>query len=461
VRVAHERGDRTALADARPDLPRRLTRAIEHAIDPQTERRWESAAALTVALRSAQRGSRRRWIVGLAAAAAVVMLWMGQTGRGDTSANRSLADIARAPAASWWTRLVPAKRRAVAVLPFQNLGAVAGSDLMADGLTYQIAAILARVEGLDVRSAASSFTFKDKPRNLATVGSALKVDLAVEGELFAAGDRVRVIAKLVSVPDDVEIGNWTFDRRGKDILEIQTDLAAAIVNTLRLELGGQLRYENDPAVQLKFWTARGLAERSHQSGITKAIGLFEEIVAEAPSYAPAWAGLAGALGLGVRLDAEVPPEAFSRMEEAALQVHKLDPLLAEAHAVLGVGQARNLDWNEAERSFGKALSLNPSLTTIHTAAVLNLLLPLHRLDEAKELLGIARNVDPSSLAVRRSLAHVHVDAGEYEEAIRNAEWVLQRDPGFPFTAIRSSCWRLASSTVASALAISLSTSGFE
>jgi tetratricopeptide (TPR) repeat protein len=268
------------------------------------------------------------------------------------------------------------------------------------------------------------------------VGSELNVDLAVEGELFASGDRVRVIAKLVSLPDDVTIWNESFDRRGKDILEIQTDLAAAIVNRLRLKLGGQLRYEIDPAVQLKFWTARGLAEKAHQSHLTKAIGLFEEIVAEAPSYAPAWAGLAGALGLGVRLDADVPPEALSRMEEAALQAHKLDPLLAEAHAALGVVQARDLDWHEAERSFGNALSLNPSLTSIHNAAVLNLLLPLNRLDEAMELLAIARNVDPSSLAVRRSLAHVQVDAGEYEEAIRTAQWVLQRDPGFPFTANR-------------------------
>jgi hypothetical protein len=156
VHLAHERGDRTALADARPDLPRRLTRAIDHAIDPTPDARCQSAAALAVALRSALRGSRRRWLVGLAAAAALVMLWMGQTGRGDTSADRSLADIARAPAASWWAPLWPAKRRAVAVLPFQNLGAVAGSDLMADGLTYEITAVLARVEGLDVRSAASS-----------------------------------------------------------------------------------------------------------------------------------------------------------------------------------------------------------------------------------------------------------------------------------------------------------------
>jgi serine/threonine-protein kinase len=122
VRLAHERGERTALADARPDLPRRVIRAIEQAIDPQPARRCESATALSAALHSAQHGSRRRWMGGVAAAAALLLLWMGQTGRSDSAASPSLADIARGPAASWWARLWPGERIAIAVLPFENLG---------------------------------------------------------------------------------------------------------------------------------------------------------------------------------------------------------------------------------------------------------------------------------------------------------------------------------------------------
>ena len=55
------------------------------------------------------------------------------------------------------------------------------SDLMADGLTYEITSILATIEGLDVRSAASSFAFKGKPRDLAAVRKDLGADIVVEG----------------------------------------------------------------------------------------------------------------------------------------------------------------------------------------------------------------------------------------------------------------------------------------
>ncbi len=428
VRLAHERGQRTALDDVRPDLPRRLTHAIEHAIDPQPERRCESATALATALRSAQRGSRRRWIVGLAAAVAVFVLWIGQTGRGDTGANRSLADIARGPAASWWASLWSAKRTAIAVLPFQNLGTGTDSDLMADGLTYELTNVLATVNGLAVRSATSSFAFKGKPRDLAAIRRDLTADVVVDGELFASGDLVRVIARLVSVSDGVSMWNQTFERSGKDVLGIQHELALAIANRLGLELGGdQRRYEIDPVLQMKFWTARGLAEKSQQSNITRAVSLFEEIVAQAPLYAPAWAGMARLLGARVRLEQEFWP----RMSLAALEAYRLDPLLAEANAAMGLVHARDLHWIQAEHYFGQALGMNPSITTVHIDAVTFLLRPLDRLDDAMDLLAAASSVDPLSLHVPNTLAHIQVEAGKFEEAIRTAHSVLERDPTFP------------------------------
>ena len=435
LRLAHERKERTALVEVAPDLPRRLTRAIEHAIDPQPDRRCQSAAALTVALRSAQRGSPRRWIgyAGLAAAAAVFTLWMGQTGQGDTGPNRSLADIARAPAASWWAGLWPAKRRVIAVLPFQNLGTLPDSDLMADGLTYQITSMLATVDGLDVLSAPSSFAFKGRPRDLAAIRTKLGADIVVEGELFASEDGVRVIANLVSVPENVTEWSATFDPQGKGILDIQRELTTAIVTHLTLKLGGgQRRYDIDPVLQMKFLTARALAVRHEPAFAIEAAGRFEEIVKQAPSYAPAWAALASALGTAVRLEPEYAPSLQPRMREAALEANRLDPLLAEANAAMGVVQAYDLHWNDAHESFAVALSRNRSLSWIHTDAVLMLLSPLNRLDEAMELLEVARNVDPLSLDVLRTLAHVQVDAGQYAEAIGTARLVLERDPAYPF-----------------------------
>jgi serine/threonine-protein kinase len=439
VRLAHERGERTALADARPNLPRRLIRAIEHAIDPQPESRCESATALAAQLRSAQGGSRRRWIVGSAAAAALFMLWMSQTSRADTTANRSLADIARAPAAPWWAALWPAHRPKIVVLPFKNLGTVGGSDLLAEGLTFEVINRLATVEGLDVLAGGSSFAFADKPHDLAAARSQLKASVALEGELFMSEERVRVTARLVNLADNVSspIGaDATFDRRDRDLLAIQEELAVEIVKRLRLKLVRQQHYDLEPALQAKFLTARALAEKHDPRYATEAVNLLEEIVKNAPSHAPAWGLLASALGSILRLDPGRFPTFQPRLKEAALKAHGLDPLLAEAHAAIGVVHAYDLEWAQARQYFEQALSLNRSITSIHTDAALSLLLPLAKLDEALDLLEVARYVDPLSLDVHRTLAAIQVDAELYKEAIWNARWVLDRDPTYPFAANR-------------------------
>jgi hypothetical protein len=54
---------------------------------------------------------------------------------------------------------------------------------------------------------------------------------------------------------------------------------------------------------------------------------------------------------------------------------RLDPLLAEAHDATGWVHAMDLEWTEAEKSFRRALELNPSLTSTYTDFVFSTLLP--------------------------------------------------------------------------------------
>ena len=368
----------------------------------------------------------------------MLMLWMGQTGRGDARAAQSFADIAKGPGASWWAGIWLAKRPVIAVLPFRNLGTVVGSDPMAEGLTYEVINRLTTVEGLDVLPSASSFAFASKQRDLAAARSQLKADFALEGELFASENRVRVTARLVNLADNISpIGaDATFDRLDRDVLAIQEELAAEIVKRLRLKLGRQQRYDLEPALQAKFLAARALVEKHDPRYATEGVRLLEEIVADVPSHAPAWGLLASGLGAIVRLNPATVPTFQPRMKEAALEANRLDPFLPEAMAAMGVLQAYDLDWIQAEQSFRNALSTNPKLTTIHTDAALWLLLPLNRLDEAIDLLDVARNVDPLSLDVVRTLAVAQVDAEQDQEAIRNARAVLEQDPTYPYAANR-------------------------
>jgi tetratricopeptide (TPR) repeat protein len=126
------------------------------------------------------------------------------------------------------------------------------------------------------------------------------------------------------------------------------------------------------------------------------------------------------------------PAPDPRTMPAARRAVALDPSLPEAHAAIGNAAARERDWPLAEASFKRALELGPRLTTVHTDFVLSTLLPLGKLDEAIERLREARTADPLSLDVRRVMALIEVDSGRYAEAVANAEWVLERDPAFPY-----------------------------
>jgi TolB-like protein/predicted Ser/Thr protein kinase len=420
LRRAHERNERVGLQSIRPDAPPSLIRVIDRAIDPVPERRYQNADALAADLVALTRRSGRRSVMyaALAAAAVLIVAWLALT----TGRQRVDATLA-------------ARQPVVAVLPFENLSKEAESEEFADGLTYEIHRNLASIEGLELRSATSSFMFKNKQRDLADIDKQLDVDYVLEGTIFKAGSKISVSPRLTRVAGDTTVWANTFDRELRDVFAIRDEISLAIVNALRLKLGsGQRRYETEPDVYYQFLKARGLRSRRSAENALKAAAIFEAVVARDPGFAPAWAGLASAAADATRHAApreEMPP-LDPRMEPAALTAIRIDPLLAEAHAALGSVYGRNRDWTNAERSFLEALKRNPSLTTTHTDFVLSTLLPMGKVTEALHLLEEAQRLDPLSLDVRRVLALVQVDAEQYADAIESSRWVLARDPEFPY-----------------------------
>jgi TolB-like protein/Tfp pilus assembly protein PilF len=403
-------------------LDESVIRVVERAIDFAPGRRYPSADALKAGLLSLKAGPRTTWWWPAVAAFGVLVLSGLAWDVWSRPGGMERAGVHGLPA-----------RPTIAVLPFKNEGGQASEEFV-DGLTYEIQKNLAAIDGLELRSPMSSFAFKNQRRDLADIGSRLDVGLVLEGSVFVAGEQLRVNARLTNVADNVALWAETFDRHGKDVFAIQNDIASAIVNKLRLKLGqGQRRYETTPDVYYLFLSARGFQIKGSPENATRAVDLFEQVVAEDPAYVPAWAGLASALGMLARLTQtpDLPP-LDPRMEAAALRAIQSDPMSAEAQAAMGSLYARKRNWAESEASFQKAMALNPSLTTTHTDFVLSTLMPLGRLDDAVRVLEAARRADPESLDVRRALAHVQVEAGQYDAAIASCRWVMERNPKFPY-----------------------------
>ena len=424
VRRAHELNQQKDLRAERPDVPARLVRIIQRAIDPEPGRRYPSADAVRADLEGLAHRSQWRWLGYVAVLAMSVAL-------------ASIArDLVSRPATSGLpSAVLPAgEPPSIAVLPFRNLSPEPDSNLVVDGLTTEVIGRLAAIDGLAIRSAAASFGSQESSADIRAVARELRVNLVLTGSMLASKGLVRVSAELVRVSDLVTVWSDTFTLAGGNVLAARDDISLAIVNRLRLRVGqGQRRYQIDPDSYYLFLKGRGLMARRHVDNAGPAAALFEQVIARDPSFAPAWAGVASSLAAFSRAtitEAMEPPN--PRMDEAALEAIRLDPLLAEAQAAMGSLQARDREWAAAEAAFRQALRLNPSLTTTHTDFVLAILQPMGRHEEAIGLLKQARDADPLSLDVRRVLALEEVDSGLYEDGIANARWVLERDPNFPY-----------------------------
>ena len=204
LREAHQRGESTPLASARPDLPTSLARVIDRAIAREPERRYASADALAADLASLQPRSRLAyWAAAVIAASIVCLALSAWEIRGWQVSRQSPT---RAALAAWLPAgLAPApvSDPVIAVMPFENLSDQPDSDYFADGLTDEVIQSLVGIDGLEVKSRLSSFAFKGKPRNVKEVGQQLGVNLILESSVLRAGNRVRVNSRLVQVAGDV------------------------------------------------------------------------------------------------------------------------------------------------------------------------------------------------------------------------------------------------------------------
>jgi TolB-like protein len=330
----------------------------------------------------------------------------------------TLASLALVLAAggSWWVGHKSAPI-AIAVLPLNNLSEDPANDYFADGLTGEIIRNLSIIDGLAVRSQTSSFAFKGKQQNIRDAGKQLDAEYILEGSVFRSGQQLRINARLVRVRDDFPLWSGRYDRELTDAFAIQDEISRGIVNGLRLKLGrGRRRYETSTEAYDLYLRARALPIQHGQPGFDQSIGPLEEAIAKDPSFAPAYAGLAMAYAVRSGQSRQDIPDEVRKLRAAVEQAIRLDPLLAEAHDALGRLYARDARWVESEKSFQRAIELDPGSSASHTGFALYLLRSLGRVEEALDQLRIAEKNDPLSPQLQFNLGNLLISAGRYNEA---------------------------------------------
>ena len=146
---------------------------------------------------------------------------------------------------------------ALAVLPLQNYSADAKHAYFADGITEELITNLAQIKGLRVTSRTSSMAYKGTAKAVPDIARELDVDLVLEGSLVRDGDRVRVTAQLIDADADQHLWARSYDRRVKDVLSLQAEVATSIAKEINVAVA--------PRLQERF-ARRGAIDPAHGHG---------------------------------------------------------------------------------------------------------------------------------------------------------------------------------------------------
>ncbi|MBV9074509.1 MAG: winged helix-turn-helix domain-containing protein [Acidobacteria bacterium] len=358
--------------------------------------------------------SRRRALIAAAAlfAAAVVGLWV-----------RS------------WVRSRPVTHSigSIAVLPLKNLSADPGQEYFVDGMTDELTTELAHVGALKVISATSAMQYTGAKKSLPQIAHELNVEAVLEGSVLRDGQRVRITAQLIEAATDRHLWADSFEGDLKDALNLQRQVAQAIVEKVQARLSPdnrlQLmnRQEVDPVAH-DFYL-RGLYH--YNKGIEKdfrdAIAYFQQAIAREPGYASAYAGIGNAYS---QLSTYyVPPnDAMPKAKAAALKALAIDDNLAEAHAALGfVKVTYDWDWEGAAKEAQRALEQNPNLAAAHDVLALYLT-ARGRHDQAIASIQRAHQLDPYSIPIVADHIFLTFLARRYSESIEVGRRAVEDEP---------------------------------
>ena len=149
------------------------------------------------------------------------------------------------------------------MLPFVNMSADKEQEYFADGISEELLNLLAQVPELRVIARTSSFSFKGKDVDIAEIARRLNVANVLEGSVRKSGDTLRITAQLVRASDSSHLWSQTYDRQMTDVFKVQDEIAAAVVDELKIKLLGEAPKAKvtDPKAYALFLQARELGRQ--------------------------------------------------------------------------------------------------------------------------------------------------------------------------------------------------------
>ncbi len=382
-------------------VPPALGSVVGQCLEKRPEDRFSSAHDLSLTLGaidsaapalSAPQKSPKRWhwpVIVVVAVAALIAFLFVPFPRGERSVDRPEEDV-------------PPR---IVILPFENLGA-AEDEFFADGITEEITARLASMEGLRVISRTSAVQYAGTDKSIQEMGQELDVGYVLEGTVqWARGEeasRIRITPQLIRVEDDTNLWAETYDRVLDDVFEVQSEIAKKVTDQLGVTLVGseleavELQPTDNVDAYQAYLQGRYYATRPHftYENWSHAMAAYQRAVELDPEFALAHAKLARGHAQAHYFRHDLTPERLEAADAAAAKALALAPDSPRVRLDLGYyhlwayrdreraleefelaeaglpDNAENLDakaglfevegrWNEALDAYERAFELSP------------------------------------------------------------------------------------------------------
>jgi len=174
------------------------------------------------------------------------------------------------------------------------------------------------------------------------------------------------------------------------------------------------RLPKNPEAVKPFREAEHLSTTWELEKTKQAAQLYRDVIRLAPEFPDTYAALANAL---VILPFMGDPRDPAEAEQMALQAISMDDSLALAHVALGHGYWHQWKWEAADSSFRRGVGLDPECVAANQLYGLYLV-TCARCEEAIRYARKAAELEPTSGVILYSLAHIYLQAEQFEEAIQ-------------------------------------------
>lgn len=327
-------------------------------------------------------------------------------------------------------------RPAIGVLPFENLTRDPDEEYFADGISEDIITGLQRFHTFPVISRHSTFVYKARAADLATVARELGVGYLVVGTVRKSGKRLRLTVNLV---DARPHSHWShsYDLQLGELFALQDEIARSVVAILEPEVqrAERARPVRASARELDVWdlVRKGMW---HQNKLTRedageAKRLFELALTRDPDSVEALIQMSWwhFWDISTRRG---PADGWENMQRLAQRALRLDPHEARALYNIGVALMMQGDAVAARSTVRQSIELNPShawsYATLGTTYILT-----GEPEQSLDSLAVAMRLSPHDFFIFHAYGEVaaaHHMLGDWQSAVVAAEHALRLRSGY-------------------------------